>query len=136
MAEVARSPYDQPFRDWIQARLDKFFYRDRLDYRRTSFEFAARSLPKCARPHARFGADRIFRRALLVEPPGGFHGRGNPTRHVPPWRGPSACVYAGHSIRVFWYEEKPFSHRVLFNQSARAARESTPSSGKRSNNST
>ena len=25
----------QPFRDWIQARLDRFFYRDRLDYRRT-----------------------------------------------------------------------------------------------------
>src|ERR1700682_1651511 len=23
----------QPFRDWIQARLDRFFYRDRLDYR-------------------------------------------------------------------------------------------------------
>src|SRR5467141_2007576 len=24
----------QPFREWIQARLDRFFYRDRLDYRR------------------------------------------------------------------------------------------------------
>ena len=29
----------QPFRDWIQARLDRFFYRDRLDYRRTLIEF-------------------------------------------------------------------------------------------------
>jgi two-component system, NtrC family, sensor kinase len=29
----------QPLRQWIQARLDHFFYRDRLDYRRTLIEF-------------------------------------------------------------------------------------------------
>jgi two-component system, NtrC family, sensor kinase len=29
----------QPVRDWVQARLDHFFYRDRLDYRRTLMEF-------------------------------------------------------------------------------------------------
>jgi PAS domain S-box-containing protein len=29
----------QPFRQWIQTRLDRFFYRDRLDYRRTLIEF-------------------------------------------------------------------------------------------------
>jgi PAS domain S-box-containing protein len=29
----------QPLRDWVQARLDHFFYRDRLDYRRTLIEF-------------------------------------------------------------------------------------------------
>ena len=29
----------QPIRDWVQARLDHFFYRDRLDYRRTLIEF-------------------------------------------------------------------------------------------------
>jgi two-component system, NtrC family, sensor kinase len=29
----------QPFRDWTQARLDHFFYRDRLNYRRTLLEF-------------------------------------------------------------------------------------------------
>ena len=29
----------QPIRDWAQARLDRFFYRDRLDYRRTLIEF-------------------------------------------------------------------------------------------------
>ncbi len=28
-----------PLRDWVQARLDHFFYRDRLDYRRTLIEF-------------------------------------------------------------------------------------------------
>jgi hypothetical protein len=30
----------QPIRDWIQERLDKHFYRDRYDYRRTLVEFA------------------------------------------------------------------------------------------------
>ncbi len=29
----------QPFRDWVQARLDRFFYRDRFDYRRTLIQF-------------------------------------------------------------------------------------------------
>lgn len=29
----------QPFREWTQMRLDRFFYRDRLDYRRTLIEF-------------------------------------------------------------------------------------------------
>jgi two-component system, NtrC family, sensor kinase len=29
----------QPLREWIQGRLDRFFYRDRLDYRRTLIEF-------------------------------------------------------------------------------------------------
>jgi two-component system NtrC family sensor kinase len=29
----------QPFREWTQARLDRFFYRDRLNYRRTLIEF-------------------------------------------------------------------------------------------------
>jgi PAS domain S-box-containing protein len=29
----------QPFRDWIQAKLDRFFYRDRLDFRRSLIEF-------------------------------------------------------------------------------------------------
>ena len=30
----------QPIRNWIQERLDRFFYRDRYDYRRTMIEFA------------------------------------------------------------------------------------------------
>ncbi len=29
----------EPFRQWIQARLDRFFYRDRFDFRRTLMEF-------------------------------------------------------------------------------------------------
>ena len=31
----------QPFREFIQARLDRFFYRDRLNYRRTLIEFGS-----------------------------------------------------------------------------------------------
>ncbi|HXB75441.1 MAG TPA: ATP-binding protein [Candidatus Acidoferrales bacterium] len=30
----------QPIRDWMQERLDRYFYRDRYDYRRTLVEFA------------------------------------------------------------------------------------------------
>ena len=29
----------QPLREWIQARLDRFFYRDRFNYRQTLMEF-------------------------------------------------------------------------------------------------
>ena len=30
----------QPIRNWIQERLDRYFYRDRYNYRRTLIEFA------------------------------------------------------------------------------------------------
>ncbi len=39
IAIVAAAFLFQPLRDWVQARLDHFFYRDRLDYRRTLIEF-------------------------------------------------------------------------------------------------
>src|SRR5216684_8284095 len=57
----------QPFRDWIQARLDKFFYRDRLDYRRTLIEFG-RTLTSEVRldPMLASVMDRISQ-ALLVD---------------------------------------------------------------------
>ena len=42
----------EPLREWVQARLDRFFYRDRLDYRRTLIEFGRdahqRSPPRAA----------------------------------------------------------------------------------------
>ena len=34
----------QPIRNWIQERLDRYFYRDRYDYRRTLIEFARASV--------------------------------------------------------------------------------------------
>ena len=57
----------QPFRDWIQGRLDRFFYRDRLDYRRTLIEFG-RTLTSEVRldPMLASVMDRISQ-ALLVD---------------------------------------------------------------------
>jgi PAS domain S-box-containing protein len=57
----------QPLRDWIQARLDRFFYRDRLDYRRTLIEFG-RTLTNEVRLDPMLGSvlDRISQ-ALLVD---------------------------------------------------------------------
>lgn len=66
----------QPFRDWTQARLDRFFYRDRLDYRRTLIEFG-RTLTNEVRLEPMLGSvmDRISqtllvdRLAIFVEDP-------------------------------------------------------------------
>ncbi len=63
----------QPFRDWIQARLDRFFYRDRLDYRRTLIEFG-RTLTSEVRldPMLALGDGPHFADAA-GGPPGDFH---------------------------------------------------------------
>jgi two-component system, NtrC family, sensor kinase len=66
----------QPFREWIQARLDRFFYRDRLDYRRTLIEFG-RTLTNEVRLEPMLGSvmDRLSqtllvdRLAIFVEDP-------------------------------------------------------------------
>jgi two-component system, NtrC family, sensor kinase len=57
----------QPLRDWVQARLDHFFYRDRLDYRRTLIEFG-RTLTNEVRLEPLLGSvlDRISQ-TLLVD---------------------------------------------------------------------
>ena len=57
----------QPFRNWIQGRLDRFFYRDRLDYRRTLIEFG-RTLTNEVRFDPMLGSvmDRISQ-TLLVD---------------------------------------------------------------------
>src|SRR5580658_8529857 len=66
----------QPFREWIQARLDRFFYRDRLDYRRTLIVFG-RPLTNEVRLEPMLGSvmDRVSqtllvdRLAIFVEDP-------------------------------------------------------------------
>jgi two-component system, NtrC family, sensor kinase len=66
----------QPFREGIQARLDRFFYRDRLDYRRTLIEFG-RTLTNEVRLEPMLGSvmDRVSqtllvdRLAIFVEEP-------------------------------------------------------------------
>jgi PAS domain S-box-containing protein len=57
----------QPLREWIQARLDRFFYRDRLDYRRTLIEFG-RTLTNEVRFDPMLGSvmDRVSQ-TLLVD---------------------------------------------------------------------
>ncbi len=67
MAIVVAAFLFQPFRDWIQARLDRFFYRDRFDYRRTLIEFG-RTLTNEVRIEPMLGSvmDRISQ-TLLVD---------------------------------------------------------------------
>jgi two-component system NtrC family sensor kinase len=57
----------QPFREGIQTRLDRFFYRDRLDYRRTLIEFG-RTLTNEVRLEPMLGSvmDRVSQ-TLLVD---------------------------------------------------------------------
>ncbi len=69
----------QPFREGIQARLDRFFYRDRLNYRRTLIEFG-RTLTNEVRLEPMLGSvmDRVSqtllvdRLAIFVEDPQRF----------------------------------------------------------------
>jgi two-component system, NtrC family, sensor kinase len=67
MAIVVAAFLFQPLRDWVQARLDHFFYRDRLDYRRTLIEFG-RALTNEVRIEPMLGSvlDRISQ-TLLVD---------------------------------------------------------------------
>jgi PAS domain S-box-containing protein len=117
----------QPFRDWIQARLDRFFYRDRLDYRRTLIEFG-RTLTSEVRldPMLASVMDRISQ-ALLVDRLAIFvedetlPGTYRLARSV-------GVRFAGPlDLSFLDAEKKPFANRVLFYESARAARESAPS---------
>ena len=57
----------QPLRDWVQTRLDRFFYRDRLDFRRTLIEFG-RALTNEVRVEPLLGSvlDRVSQ-TLLVD---------------------------------------------------------------------
>jgi len=116
----------QPFRDWIQARLDRFFYRDRLDYRRTLIEFG-RTLTSEVRldPMLTSVMDRISQ-ALLVDRLAIFTENES---HPGTYRlARSVGVrYAGPLDLSFLDAAKlPFSQRILFYESARAARESSP----------
>ena len=117
----------QPFRDYIQARLDRFFYRDRLDYRRTLIEFG-RTLTSEVRldPMLASVMDRISQ-ALLVDRLAIF---------IEDETHPGTCRiarsmgvrYSGALDMSFLDEEnKPFAQGILFYESARAARESSPS---------
>jgi len=117
----------QPIRDWIQVRLDRFFYRDRLDYRRTLIEFG-RTLTSEVRldPMLASVMDRISQ-ALLVDRLAVFI---EDESHPGAYRiARSVGVrYAGAlDLSFLDGENKPFAQGILFYESARAARESSPS---------
>src|ERR1700693_5425341 len=117
----------QPFREWIQARLDRFFYRDRLDYRRTLIEFG-RTLTSEVRLDPMLGAvmGRISQ-ALLVDRLAIFI---EDESHAGTYRmARSVGVrYTGALDLSFLDGEiKPFAQGILFYESARAVRESSPS---------
>ena len=117
----------QPFRDWIQARLDRFFYRDRLDYRRTLIEFG-RTLTSEVRldPMLASVMDRISQ-ALLVDRLAIFiedESRPGAYRIARS----SGVHYAGAlDLSFLDAERKPFAQGMMFYESARAARESPAS---------
>jgi PAS domain S-box-containing protein len=116
----------QPFRDWIQARLDRFFYRDRLDYRRTLIEFG-RTLTSEVRldPMLVSVMDRISQ-ALLVDRLAIFvedESRPGTYRLA---RSVGVRYTGALDLSFLDGEAKPFAQGILFYESARAARESSP----------
>ena len=117
----------QPFRAWIQARLDRFFYRDRLDYRRTLIEFG-RTLTNEVRLDPMLGSvmDRISqtllvdRLAIFVE---------NPVQPGQMRIARSMGVRLSESLDLSFLEpaRPEFARGALFFESPRAAREVTDS---------
>jgi two-component system, NtrC family, sensor kinase len=117
----------QPVRDWTQARLDRFFYRDRLDYRRTLIEFG-RTLTNEVRLEPMLGAvlDRVSqtllvdRVAVFLEEPAG------PGRF---YLARSMGVRFDDALDLTFLDpaRPEFARGYLFYESARAAREGSES---------
>jgi PAS domain S-box-containing protein len=117
----------QPFRDWIQARLDRFFYRDRLDYRRTLIEFG-RTLTAEVRldPMLASVMDRISQ-ALLVDRLAIFVEDESHPGAYRMARSVGVRYKGALDLSFLDSEVRPFTQGVLFYESARFARESSPS---------
>ena len=112
----------QPFRAGIQARLDRFFYRDRLDYRRTLIEFG-RTLTNEVRIDPMLGSvmDRISQ-TLLVDRLAIFVENAVQPRQMRIAR--SMGVRLSESLDLSFLEpaRPEFAHGALFFESPRAAR--------------
>jgi two-component system NtrC family sensor kinase len=117
----------QPFRDWIQARLDRFFYRDRLDYRRTLIEFG-RTLTAEVRldPMLASVMDRISQ-ALLVDRLAIFVEDESHPGAYRMARSVGVRYKGALDLSFLDSEVRPFTQGVLFYESARSARESSAS---------
>ena len=121
----------QPLREWIQARLDRFFYRDRFNYRRTLMEFGrtltseVRLEPMLASVMDRLSQTLLVDRvALFIEDPLGS-GRYGLARSM----GLRAAGAATESLDLsFLSPDRPaFGRGYLFYESPRAAREESES---------
>lgn len=117
----------QPFRDWTQRRLDRFFYRDRLNYRRTLIEFG-RTLTNEVRlePMLDLVIDRLSQ-TLLIDRLAVFLDESAPSAHY--------CLAHSRGLRLsesdcrsldlsFLSQQRPeLARGYLFYDSPRAARE-------------
>ncbi len=116
----------QPFRDWTQSRLDRFFYRDRLNYRRTLIEFG-RTLTNEVRiePMLVSVMDRLSQ-TLLVDRLAIFLDDSAPAGHY--------CLARSRGLRIsesdchaldlsFLSSHRELARGYLFYDSARPARE-------------
>jgi two-component system, NtrC family, sensor kinase len=113
----------QPFREWIQARLDRFFYRDRLDYRRTLIEFG-RTLTNEVRFDPMLGSvmDRVSqtllvdRLAIFVEDP-------LQPGQMRIARSMGVCLSESLDLSFLEPARSEFARGALFFESPRAARD-------------
>ncbi len=113
----------QPFREWIQTRLDRFFYRDRLDYRRTLIEFG-RTLTNEVRIDPMLGSvmDRISQ-TLLVDRLAIFVENPLAPGQMRIARSMGVRLSESLDLRFLGPARPEFARGALFFESPRAARE-------------
>jgi PAS domain S-box-containing protein len=117
----------QPFRDWIQGRLDRYFYRDRLDYRRTLIEFG-RTLTNEVHldPMLASVMDRISQ-TLLVDRIAIFLETPDAPGCYQLNRSMGLRATTALDLSFLDAEKSPFARGCLFYESPRASREPNPS---------
>lgn len=117
----------QPFRDWIQGRLDRYFYRDRLDYRRTLIEFG-RTLTNEVHldPMLASVMDRMSQ-TLLVDRVAIFLEIPDAPGHYQIGRSVGVRANAPLDLSFLDAEKNPFARGCLFYESPRASHEANPS---------
>jgi PAS domain S-box-containing protein len=117
----------QPFREWIQSRLDRFFYRDRLDYRRTLIEFG-RTLTHEVRFDPMLGSvmDRISQ-TLLVDRLAIFVDDSANPGHMRMARSMGVRLSEPQDLSFLEPARPEFARGALFFESPRAARDVTDS---------
>jgi len=113
----------QPFRQWIQARLDRFFYRDRLDYRRTLIEFG-RTLTNEVRLDPMLGSvmDRISQ-TLLVDRLAIFVEHPEQPGHMRIARSMGVRLSESLDLSFLDPDRPEFTRGALFFESPRAAKD-------------